>query len=234
MARRPPRARVSGLRSRGAAASGSRRPARPRASRARNAGAAVARGDYLFFVDDGIVPAESWQAVLEELVGRMAGPRIGAVGPIVAWPSGLIRSAGVVLGPGLAAAPAFADRLVGDAGYAGLLEVAHEVSALPAYAMMTRRDLFQAQGGFDSRRFALSQSDVDYCLGLRAQDLRIVVTPDARMTAADHPAGPAVFEPQEARLAREKASLQNRWGEVLMPTPITVHGLHSTGRPTLR
>ena len=187
------------------------------ASRARNAGAAVARGDYLFFIDDGTVPAESWQAVLDELIGRMAGPSVGAVGPVVVWPSGLIRSAGLLLGPGLAAAPAFADRLVGDPGYAGLLEVAHEVSALPADAMMTPRDLFNAQGGFDSRRFWLSQSEVDYSLGLRAQDLRIVVTPDVRMIVTDPDAAkPPVTEPHELRLAREKVSLQSKWGEAIM------------------
>ena len=105
---------------------------------------------------------------LAELAGRLAEPDVGAVGALLAWPSGIVQHGGVVLGPHLAATHAFNDRMSDDPGYTDLLRVAHEGSAVTAACLLTRRADYLAVGGMDELRFPINFNDVDYCLKLRA------------------------------------------------------------------
>jgi hypothetical protein len=131
-----------------------------------------------------------------------------------------LRHCGVVLGPGLAAADAFSDRFDGDPGYADLLRVAHEVSALSGACLMTARKLFLDIGGLDGRHFPLHYADVDYGLKLRARGLRLVLTPHAKLrrrAAAGRGQDPA---PDDAdRLTAETRRLRSVWGEALLADP---------------
>ncbi len=126
-----------------------------------------------------------------------------------------MRHGGFTLGPGFDAAPAFNDRMEGDAGYGDLLRVAHEVSAVTAACLLTRRRLFLEIGGFDGQHFPATYHDVDYCLRLRGRGLRIVQTPHARLLQTG--AG-GTFEPAERR-ERERRDLRAIWGEVLAADP---------------
>lgn len=58
-------------------------------------------------------------------------------------------------------------------GYAGSLSAAREVSAVTGACLMTPRRLFASLGGF-SVDYARHYQDVDLCLRLRAQGLRVV------------------------------------------------------------
>ena len=200
------------------------------AYRVRNAGAAAAQGAFVLFLDDDLAPVETgW---LDELMGRMAGPDVGAAGPMTQWSSGIVRSAGLVLGPGLAGAPAQADRLRDEPGYAALLETAHEVSAIGADCLLTRRDLFAAIGGFDAFCFVTRYGDIDFCLRLRARGLRIVVSPDAWLTASGSSRRlDLVGAGSKQRAARERDVLQARWGEVILADPYYSPWLAIEDRP---
>src|SRR5262249_14191937 len=114
----------------------------------------------------------------------------------------------------------FDDRMGGDPGYADLLRVAHEASAVSAACLLTRRSDYLAVGGMDDIRFPLGFGDVDYCLRLRARGKRIVWTPHARLVCPNsaRQAGAALPDVND-RMAREIQNLRNRWGSVLLNDP---------------
>src|SRR5262249_23034707 len=135
--------------------------------------------DFLLFLNNDVKALDgSW---LDEMRARLAEPNVGAVGALLAWPSGMVQHGGVVLGPSFAATHAFNDRTTDDPGYCDLLRVAHECSAVTAACLLTRRSDYHALGGMDEIYFPVSFSDVDYCLRLRAKSRRIVLTPHAHL-----------------------------------------------------
>ncbi len=199
-------------------------------SRINNQAAAVATGRYLLLLNNDVEALEAgW---LEEMVGRIAEPDVGAVGPLLLWPSGIVQHAGVVVGPNFSAAYALGDRMSGEPGYGGLLEVAHECSAVTAACLLTRRDLYMAHGGLDEHRFAIDYNDVDYCLKLRASGFRIILTPHAKLRHAESSTRGRYERPdQKDRYARELDGLRSKWGEALGADPYYNPNLSLSGPP---
>jgi GT2 family glycosyltransferase len=77
---------------------------------------------------------------------------------------------------------------------------------------MTRRDLWDRIGGFDEG-LAWNVADVDYCLKLRREGLRIVYTPSAELRLmSGRDAAPL---PDAASIA----PLRERWGAALDRDP---------------
>ena len=187
-------------------------------SRLNNLAAAAARGDHLLLLNNDIEAIDAqW---LDEMLGRMAEPDVGAVGATLLWPSGVVQHAGVVLGPGLGAVHAFNDRMGDDAGYAGMLTAAHECSAVTAACLLTRKADYLAVGGLDEVNFPVNFNDVDYCLKLRALGRRIVISPHARLLHLESASRGSDQRPDRAgRLQRELRALRARWLETIVNDP---------------
>jgi GT2 family glycosyltransferase len=159
-------------------------------------------------------------AWLREMLGRISDPEVGAVGALLLWPSGVVQHGGVILLPSIGATHAFNDRFHTDPGYADLLRVAHECSAVTAACLLTRRSDYLAMGGMDELRFAVAFNDVDYCLKLRAAGKRIVFTPHARLLHLESASrGTDQAPDRAARFQRELRILRARWGEHLLKDP---------------
>jgi GT2 family glycosyltransferase len=157
---------------------------------------------------------------LSEMLSRLIDPNVGAVGAKLLWPSGVVQHGGVVLGPSFAAAHAFNDRLDGDPGYAGMLDIARECSAVTAACMLLRRSDYLAVGGMDEVRFPVNFNDVDLCLKLRQQDRRIVFTPHAKLLHLESASrGRDEAQDRKARFERELRMLRAVWGETLVADP---------------
>ena len=174
-----------------------------------NRAATLARHEHLLFLRPGVMAqASGW---LEELLSRAVERDVGAVGPLIAWPDGLVRAAGIVLGPRLSVASRFCDRHSDDEGYAGWLEVAHEVSAVSVACMLTTRRCFARLNGFDEHHFRIAYFDVDYCLRLREIGCRVIFTPHARLSHG----GTETVSPSDTLLKpavdRETATLRKKW-----------------------
>ncbi len=174
-----------------------------------NRAATLARHEHLLFLRPGVMAQESgW---LEEMLSRSVERAVGAVGPLIAWPDGLVREAGIVLGPRLSVASRFRDRHVDDSGYAGWLEVAHEVSAVSVACMLTTRRCFSSLNGFDEHHFRTTYFDVDYCLRLREIGCGVIFTPHARLFHG----GAETVSPSDTllkpALVREAAKLREKW-----------------------
>lgn len=187
-------------------------------ARLNNIAAAAAEGEFLCLLNNDVQALDGdW---LDEMLGRMLGPGVGAVGARLLWPSGIVQHGGVVLGANFAATHAFNDRMDGDAGYGDLLRVAHECSAVTAACLLTRRRDYLDLGGMDEYRFPVNFNDVDYCLKLRAAGKRVVFTPHAKLLHLESASRGSDKRPdRKARLERELRNLRAKWADVLMNDP---------------
>lgn len=177
-----------------------------------------ARHAQLCFMNNDV--AFPWPGVLTELCSRLTDPSVGAAGPLMLRASDIIQHGGVVLGPWQGAVHAFEDRMLGDPGYGEMLCVASEPAALTGAFLLTRRALFENQGGFDPTRFAVNFNDVDYCLRLRRAGYRIVLSPHAKIRHYESVSrGREKGSPAAPRLQRELACLRTIWREALLNDP---------------
>ena len=148
-----------------------------RPARLANAGAARATGDFLVFLGDDVEATETdW---VEQLLALASIPGVGAVGPVLTHPDGLVDTAGFAIGLHDPAAPAMRGFPADGDGYYGSLSCAREVSAVGMDCMLIRRSLFEELGGFEeaySRQF----SDLDLCLRLAERGLSVICTPAPR------------------------------------------------------
>jgi O-antigen biosynthesis protein len=187
-------------------------------ARLNNAAAEIANGQILCLLNnDTKALSNDW---LREMLGRLAEYDVGAVGALLVWPSGVVQHGGVVLGTGFAATHAFNDRIDGDSGYADLLRVAHECSAVTAACLVTRRGDYKEVGGMDDVRFPVNFNDVDYCLKLRARGKRVIFTPHARLLHVE--SASRGFDRRaggKERFERELQNLRAKWGTVLAADP---------------
>ena len=153
-------------------------------SAASNAGAAGATGEVLVFLNnDTTLISPDW---LEHLVFHLLAADVGAVGQLLLYPDGSVQHAGVVLGA-RGTADHVMRRFPADAdGYAGSLSCPREVSAVTGACLAIRRDAFVRVGGWNEL-YATHYQDVDLCLRLRRAGLRIIFTPDARLTHHESP-----------------------------------------------
>ena len=183
-----------------------------------NIAAHATQSDYLCLLNNDIKAQDpDW---LDEMLGRIAEPDVGAVGALLLWPSGVVQHGGVVLGPNFAATHAFNERLAEEAGYADLLRIAHECSAVTAACLVTRRRDYLDIGGMDEINLAVSFNDVDYCLRLREAGKRTVLTPHARLIHLESASrGGDGRRDRSARFGRELHVLRSRWGQALIDDP---------------
>lgn len=144
-----------------------------------NYGASQVKSDLLLFLNnDTQVITPGW---LEELAAFAMHPEIGAAGARLLFPDDTLQHAGVIVGLKGVADHVLKGLPAASPGYMGLAKTTKNVSALTAACLMTRRELFEGAGGFDAQNLPVAFNDVDYCLKLRKQGLRLVWTPYAEL-----------------------------------------------------
>jgi O-antigen biosynthesis protein len=150
-----------------------------------NMAAGEASGEVIVLINDDIEVIEpDW---LREMVANAWRPDVGAVGAKLSYGDGRIQHAGVILGVGEhtgrgGIAGHFGHGDEGDEpGYLDQYALAREVSAVTAACMALRREVFTAVGGFDAEHLPVAYNDVDLCLRIREQGLRIIWTPFAAL-----------------------------------------------------
>jgi GT2 family glycosyltransferase len=167
-----------------------------------NRGAAIARGSQLLFLAEGAEPLhEGWLEAMLELSEQR---HIGAVGAKLLDERGMLRHIGLVLGLGGLAASPFEGQHPDIYGYFSNAICIRNCSAVSGACVMTRREAFDRVQGFDET--LSSYADIDYCLKLQAQGLRIVFTPYARLVV---PAEQVSVSPGRETRAREV--VKARW-----------------------
>lgn len=174
-----------------------------------NAGAVRSGGEHLLLLNDDIeVATADW---IERMVMYSQLPSVGAVGGRLLLEDGRLQHGGVGFEGGLPGHPYYG--WSGDApGYGNALKVARNMLAVTGACLMTRRDLFEAVGGFTTT-YPLNYNDVDYCLKLCSDRRRIVYDPDLVMYHFESSSrSPEVEE-------WEKSTLLSKWSSRTCPDP---------------
>ena len=175
-----------------------------------NRAAAAARGSLLLLLDPALVPSEvGW---LHEMVSHAVRPGIGAVGPKLLSPRGLVQQAGIFLGGRDVAFTPFVGRHRAQSGYFGHLQITRDVTAVSGQCLMVRRQAFLAAGGLDEILSLTAFSNVDLCLKLAEGGYRTVWTPYAELGL-----GPGSKQQRDLPIGFEQAAarMRERWGHRL-------------------
>ena len=198
--------------------------------RAFNMGATLATSDCLLFADVGMTPPRAgW---IDEVLGRLVEPWIGAVAPTLLWRSGLVQQSGLVVGPDFAVARAFADHTDGELGYGEALAATREAAAASALGLVVKRRVFLELGGFDLARYPLRLSAADYGLRLRASGRRLIVAPRAKWTVSRVSEAPREGEAEIGdRARRELETFRTRWAATLAADSLYSPLLTLSGAP---
>jgi GT2 family glycosyltransferase len=180
-------------------------------SRKINAGVAAAAGSHVLLLNDDIEVIEpEWLTAMLEFSQQEP---IGAVGAKLYYPDGRLQHVGLLMGVDGVAAHAFHQHAGTNPGYAASNIVVRNCAAVTAACMLTRRDVFDRVGGFDEA-LAVDFNDVDYCLRVRREGLRIVYTPYAELYHHES----ASFGTRTQN-ADELALMRARWGDAVREDP---------------
>ncbi|MDA0748800.1 MAG: glycosyltransferase, partial [bacterium] len=183
-------------------------------SRGNNLGAGYARGEYLLFLNNDIVPHAGW---LDAMVAEVdADPEVGIVGARLLYPdSGKVQHAGIELVNGT---PDHVYRNVpGDDP--GVMK-SRDLDMVTGACLLIRKEVFEQLGGFDEA-YVNGVEDVDLCLKVRKKGYRVRYCADAVL---DHYEGTS-----EGRYSHVRPNLERfvkRWngqfdaqGRFIAPAP---------------
>ncbi len=179
-----------------------------------NAGAAQARGRLLVFLNNDTVPQPGW---LDAMAATFETHRdVGLVGAQLLYPDGRLQESGAMLlrdGRGESRGR-FADP------EHPVLRYAAEVDYCSGAALMIERARFDALGGFDARYAPAYYEDTDLAFRIRAQGLRVLVQPDARVVHIEGAsAGTDPASGMKAAQARNQHVFAARWADALATRP---------------
>jgi GT2 family glycosyltransferase len=140
-----------------------------------NQGAAVAKGQYLVFLNNDTTVLPGW---LDHLVATAEeSPSVGAVGSMFLYPDGSIQEAGAIVWQngeahhyGWGASP-------DDRRY----NFAREIDYCSAASLLIKREIFESLGGFDRRFAPAYYEDADLCFGVRALGYKVIYQPASRL-----------------------------------------------------
>lgn len=169
-----------------------------------------------FLNDDVEVITRDW---LEKLVARVLLDDVGAIGPMLYYPTDAIQHAGVILGIGGVAGHQFLNMPRGNAGYYGRGILEQDLSCVTAACMVMRREAFDGIGGFNEK-LAIAFNDVDLCIRIRRLGWRILWTPVVEMYHHESASLGKHNAPQrQAQFEQEVKLMRAMWGDVLDSDP---------------
>ena len=198
-----------------------------------NDGASLARGEVLVFLNNDTIPQPGW---LDALLATFdARPDAGLVVAQLLYPDGRLQeSGGFVFDDGSCWSYGRFEA-ADDPRYAYLREADYGSGA----ALAIPRDLFTAQGGFDSRYAPAYYEDTDLAFAVRAAGRRVLVQPASRVlhdegTTAGTDTGSGI----KAYQVRNRGVFASKWSDALraQPPPGVVPGpalLHARQRRVL-
>ena len=171
-------------------------------------------GEVLCFINGNLRPAsKDW---LQELVGFALQTEIGAAGAKITNANRVVLHGGLVLDGDGSTRSAHHGLPDDDPGTMGRAQVIGNFSATTIDCLATRRKVFLAAGGFDAEHLPNKLFDVDFCLKLREQNLRIVWTPYAELIKIN---GRKPLNLQKKATAVERDFFKRKWQSSIAADP---------------
>lgn len=174
--------------------------------------------DLVFVNDDTEMLTIGWDL---RVASHLARPKIGIVGARMLYPNGTVQHAGIAMGvaDGM---PIHEGAHVegGDGGPLDRWRRTRSAAAVTGAFMAIRRNVFDRIGGFDDLNLAVAYNDIDLCLRVREQGLRVLY--DAEVELIHHESVSRGRNDNAARIAwdhGELLGLNERWGKALFRDP---------------
>jgi GT2 family glycosyltransferase len=195
-----------------------------------NAGVAAASGRVVVLLNNDTEWTQ--RDGLAELTALAARSHVGAVGPLLTYPDGIVQSAGVLLGVNRTATSALAGYDPEDRCARAWCATRRRVSAVMGACLAVERDKYLRVGGMDER-LAVSHNELDLCLRLEAAGFVNLFTPFVRVVHQEGATrGFDLTAGERRRLKAEEAHFRARWGLALERTDPAHHpALERTGDP---
>jgi glycosyltransferase involved in cell wall biosynthesis/GT2 family glycosyltransferase/Flp pilus assembly protein TadD len=185
-----------------------------------NLGARVASGEYLLFLNNDTEPQADWMDSLLACARREKN--VGAVGCKLIYPAGPTQHAGIAVNP--RKVPYHIFQNFGPDHPA--VNEQRDMVAVTAACMLISRANFLSLNGFDEG-YRNGFEDVDLCLRLGQQGLRVIYTPQAEVLHHEEStAGRKTYDREnfnrfmdrwESRLVPDDAAILTRFGYEIVP-----------------
>lgn len=195
-----------------------------------NLAADQAHGEYLVLLNnDTAVLRNDW---LDALLNHAQRPEVGMVGAKLLFPNAKIQHGGITLGLRGPADHPFIGEPFEALGYSGRLQLDQQYSAVTAACLIIRKSIFFDVGGMDEA-FSVSYNDVDLCLKVRQAGYAIIWTPYALLmhvaNVSQNNEDSATRRSKQARFAKEKAMMYEKWLDMLIADPFYNRNLKLSG-----
>jgi GT2 family glycosyltransferase len=186
----------------------------------------------LFLNNDTLALERSWD---ETLRGLLARSEIGAVGARLLYEDGTIQHGGVLLYDASVAVHEAAGQSCDNPHYMNRSALTHHVSAVTGAFLACTRQNFEAVEGFDES-FRIIFNDIDFCLKLRAKDLKVLYTPDITFNHLESKSRGYDHQDNEKakRAKRESDRMKKKWGKTLEQDPYYPTKFARKGKPFTR
>jgi len=160
----------------------------------------------LFLNDDVEMRNAAW---LRDMNQYLYLDGVGAVGATLYYPNGKLQHNGIETNRQWVA------RNIAEWGAKNPLRITRNVSAATGACLLTKRSVWEQVGEFDEK-FAVAYNDVDFCLAVRRQGLRIVQATNVELIHHEHFTYGTIDNPEKKALLQKEANLmREKWGEFL-------------------
>jgi GT2 family glycosyltransferase/glycosyltransferase involved in cell wall biosynthesis len=198
-----------------------------------NAGAAIARGDYVLFLNNDTVVTAGWLEALVRCIEE--APLAGMVGARLVYPDGRLQEAGGIVFDDASGWNYGRFEDPADSRYA----FRREVDYCSGAAILLRRDLFTRLGAFDTRYMPAYYEDTDLAFAVRANGLKVYYEPAATVVHFEGvTSGTDVASGTKRYQVINREKFLEKWKTALVQQPapgmpINLAATHRAGRRVL-
>lgn len=176
-----------------------------------NEAAKQAGGEYLLFLDSGMVPLSA--DFIDSMLGYSLREDVGAVGAKSYYSDKTIEHAGIALSAETITLNMFRGMTQHNAGFQARALCSNDVAAVSSACLMTPKSTFDSMGGF-AEEFTSHFYDVDYCLRLDEKGLLSVFDANAEILhhCIKHP---GLSVESTVKWEKDRAVFCNTWAKKL-------------------